>query len=277
MKNNPAEIRIRILALLSALFLLWALGATLWAWRSRPVAMAPGEETPDKQQILFVDNFIQYYFNYSAESLNIYYNKVGALLSPELQQDLKNEIEAKREVFLKENRWQQAHTRSIWARSPGEFEAHINLEAQRNDQREQHFLKIHLEVGPSVISPENPWGLVVKQINIEPQIAPTAQLQLTPGRLLQLEIPCAYQDSNLREALIVQRDNLSKIEWKVSSPVPAQIQLSCPELTFSLSALENLHEHTLYHALKKEQGSVRKRSKDVYEKTIEKVLGISLE
>lgn len=295
----------RTLIALLLLSFIWAVTVSILYWRlkSNPrvvaVTMEAGKEALQNKQLgeiekmTFLRQYLDRYFSYDSNSFWQSQTSLAFLMSPPLGESRIREVGRLREKIQQKNLSQLGQLRSLKQIPDGRFAAVVFLQITENSQKNDLYVTTLLKLQDTERTLENPWGLLVEEmtfVKTSPQaipFAPVAYIQNQNPSLLTF--PCALanienpDEENLK--LKITTLNISELQITARHELKASLSLvaSCKDVEFKFELRPSEGERTLYLAFPTQAGAPRKtrftgpRQKDIYEKTIENVLGIELD
>lgn len=297
----------RVLAVLLTLSLVWASVITVLYWRlkNNPRVVAVTMETSqgnlqsqqlaDIEKMTFLRQYLDRYFNFDSHNFWQSQTSLAFLMSPSLGESRIREVSRLREKIQQKNLSQLGQLRLLTQSTDGKFEAHVALQTTESSQQHRLSVITQLKLQGTERTLENPWGLLVQEMQFlssspQEEEVPT-QLLLRPNSPSFLTLPCAIENfENPDEKNIkikITTLNVSELQITPVAPVAGNLHIlaSCRDREFKISLIPAEKQQTLYAILPLTAGSPRvsdaakgkPRKKDIYEKTIENVLGIQLD
>ncbi|MDG0817792.1 hypothetical protein [Bdellovibrio svalbardensis] len=297
----------KLLEILLSLAILWAATSTFLYVQlknnPRVVAVTTGLNSPsspenfqlgEMEKITFLRQYLERYFNYDSNNFWQTQASLSFLMAPELRDRRLEEVRRLREKIQQKNLIQKAQLISLSSKGPNSFEALITQQLIEGQNKTSDLnITIQMELSTTERTLENPWGLVVKHMEI---LAPTtdaapfnSHLKIIAKNPLIITFPCAIQNiENSNEADVktkITTFNVSEIQITtakgLSAPVTMKALCKDSEFSFELSAVDK--QQDLFKAFPLESGTARKkdlptstqpkvRKKDIYEEAVERAL-----
>ncbi|WP_415062536.1 hypothetical protein [Bdellovibrio sp.] len=295
----------KVLSALLVLSLLWAFTVSFLYWRLKnnprvvAVTMDVGKDTlqntllGEMEKTTFLRQYLERYFNYDSNNFWQSQTSLAFLMDPRLREERLREVRRLREKIQQKNLSQLGKLISLKRTSQNHYEGVLSL--QITEERLKSDLSVTLEI--SLVSAErtleNPWGLLVEEMIFKKSTPTPAQVEsrasVEPHSPTLLTFPCAITN--------IENPDENKLKTKITTLNVSELQITpseilaqplvlialCKDLEFKVEILTAEKEQDLYLSLplsagvpkKKEAPKARKR--DIYEKTIDKVLGIKFE
>lgn len=253
----------------------------------------------EMEKITFLRQYLDRFFNYDSNNFWQTQTSLSFLMAPELRDRRIEEVRRLREKIQQKNLIQKAQLVSLSSTGPNKFSALVTLQITESNQTSTLNTSWNLELTSAERTLENPWGLLVRRMDMAKSTTDAFQLP-TALRIhntvpLLLTLPCALEniesssEADLKTKITTM--NISEIQLTTAAPLKAPVHLKalCKDTEFSFEVTEAGPEQDLFKAYPATAGVVRKkevpapaqryrpRPKDIYDKTIEKVLGIKLE
>lgn len=298
--------KLPLLKVLLALSLLWSATVSVLYWRLKnnprvvAVTMETAKESLQTQQLAeiekltFLRQFLDRYFSFDSNNFWQSQTSLAFLMTPSLGDSRIREVSRLRQKMQQKNLSQLGHLRQLKQTQDGSFEGHIYLQTTENSQKSNVTVLVSLKLQATERTVENPWGLLVQEMNFISSAL--GEMIITPQVLVKgqsptfLTLPCAIENiENPDEKNIkIKITTLNVSELQVT-PVqdlksPVKVTAVCRDLEFEFALVPAQNERTLFATLPQTSGVARKkdhlrplRKKDIYDKTIENVLGIELE
>lgn len=243
----------------------------------------------------FLRQFLEQYLNYSSQTFWQSQMNLTQLMTRSLAESRIHEIQKSKEKIHSKNISQKGTILKITELAKNKYRSEVKVSLNENSQTKNIlFLNLMIELIPSDRTMENPWALLVSDIQIQSSTSQEPsflkQLQTRIGRTSFLTLPCAIEnienpdDKNLKIKITTM--NISEIQLSTSSKIlPTKLIASCREQEFQFDLKSDSQEHTLFLNFPVLAGQSRsnknqlgaKKEKDIYDKTIEKVLGVKLD
>lgn len=258
----------------------------------------PNSKVSDLERVTYLRQFLERYFNYDSENFWPSQTSLSFLMSPDLRAERVSEVSRLREKIQQKNLLQKARINSIRLTSDLHYVAQITLLTKTHTDiesaPEQLFVSVILSLEASDRTLENPWGILVKTMSFSPsptEFASDLSFNLSQTTPLTITFPCSLQN--------VETSGNQKIETKITTLNVSELQilatdakLEPPEELIALCRDQEFHlsltgneklERNVYFNLESRMGEARRRDhlgkpkgKDIYEQTIEKVLGVKI-
>ncbi|KHD89324.1 MAG: hypothetical protein OM95_04150 [Bdellovibrio sp. ArHS] len=300
---------------LSALLLLTLLWGTLityqyWQLKNNPrvvaIALDAGRNTMGQTQanelekLTFLRQFLERYYNYDSNNFWQSQTALAALMTPRLADGRVREVNRLRDKIQQKNLSHLSRLVTLQKVGTESYQAVTELQiteaANSNEETTQSrlYISTNLTIQTAERTLENPWGLLVSDMKIENSStqakALPAQIRISKNAPTVLLFPCPVEslENSFEKNLNIKITtlNVSELQLTPLEGAPEQMTLSasCRNEDFKLDLATASTTQDLYVAIPKELGNARKkvpatksRPKDVYDKTIESVLGIKLE
>lgn len=298
--------KIKVLSFLLLASVLWAgvVSYLYWQLKHNPrvvaVTMDAGKESlqntqlDEMEKMTFIRQYLDRYFNYDSNNFWQSQTSLAFLMSPRLGEMRVREVSRLREKIQNKNLSQWGQLRSLKQLPEGRYEARVYLQITEGGQKNELFVALHLKLQNTERTLENPWGLLVQEMNFvqsspkDFEFSPRIPIQAPNPTILTF--PCAIEnienpfEKNLK--IKITTLNVSELQITPDEKVPASLSLTaiCKDMEYSFELFTDKNRDLFVafpkeagHARKKETVPAKKRGKDVYEKTIENVLGIQLD
>lgn len=302
----------KILLVLLLISIVWAgsVSYLYWKLKSNPrvvaISMEAGKESLQNMQLgemekmTFLRQYLDRFYNYDSNNFWQSQTSLAFLMAPKLSEERVREVSRLREKIQQKNLSQLGQLKSLKKLDDGSYEAQtylqIHQEAQQRGEltKNELYVTSRLKLQNAERTLENPWGLLVQEMKFdssprtfgfEPQIHIEAQSPTL------LTFPCAIEniDNPAEKDLKIKITTLNVSELQITPSkdlsLPISLTATCKDVEYKFELLAKDQERDLFVSFPKEAGTIRKkeagpakvRKKDVYEKTIENVLGIQLE
>lgn len=253
------------------------------------------------EKVTYLRQYLDRYFNYDSNNFWQTQTSLSFLMAPELRGLRIEEVRRLREKIQQKNLTQKSQLLSLASQAPGQFIAQLAVQiTEGQHQTSKLNITLNLELESTERTLENPWGLLVKQMKFlksNPDEVPfSSLLKIQRNMPLTITLPCAIEniESSSEEEIKTKITTLNISEVQLTTDValssPVQMKALCRDSEFDFQVAGSNQEADLFKAFPQSQGRQRKkelppsnpryakpRSKDIYEKTIENVLGIKLE
>ncbi|MBV2167080.1 MAG: hypothetical protein KUL82_00120 [Bdellovibrio sp.] len=296
--------KIRVLSGLLALCFLWALSVSVLYWRLKnnprvvAVTMDPGKDAPpnaplgELEKMTFLRQFLERYFNYDSNNFWQSQTSLAFLMGPQARELRLSEVRRLREKIQRKNLSQLSKLLSLRKRSMDHYEGHLALQITEDREKSDLSITLQMVLEETERTLENPWGLVVREMTFQSS-SPTpprlpSQIAVATLNPTLLAFPCAITNiENPNEERLktkITTLNVSELQITPSERLsePLTLVAACKDLEFKINIAEAQGEQDLYLSLPLSAGIKRKeapkvRQRDIYEQTIDKVLGIKFE
>lgn len=297
--------KIKVLTALLVLTLLWAFTVTALYWRLKnnprvvAVTMDLGKDTLQNTQLgemekmTFLRQYLERYFNYDSNNFWQSQTSLAFLMEPRLREERLREVKRLREKIQQKNLSQLGKLISLKKTSQDRYEGVLSLQIMEERLKSDLSIMLGISLVSAERTLENPWGLLVKEMTFKKStptpVLVTSRASVEPRSPTLLTFPCAITnienpDENKLKTKITTL-NVSELQITPSEGLTQPLMLTalCKDLEFKVEILTAKKEQDLYLSLplsagvpkKKEAPKIRKR--DIYEQTIDKVLGIKFE
>jgi len=296
----------RILTALLGFCLLWAVTVTVLYWRlknnPRVVAVTTEavkenlqtQQLADIERLTFLRQYLDRYFSFDSNSFWQSQTSLAFLMTPSLGEARIREVSRLREKIQQKNLSQLGQLRLLSQTGDGGFDAQIYLQTTESSQKNNLTVFVHLKLHNTERTLENPWGLLVQEMTFlsssPVEATLKSQIRIKAKSPTFLTLPCAIENiENPDEKNIkIKITTLNVSELQVTAvnhlTSPVKVSAVCRDLEYIFELLPALREQTLFVTFPQASGVPRKRDsnrsprkKDIYDKTIENVLGIELE
>lgn len=302
----------KILLALLVISVIWAgsVSYLYWKLKNNPrvvaISMEAGKESLQNMQLgemekmTFLRQYLDRFFNYDSNNFWQSQTSLAFLMAPKLSEERVREVSRLREKIQQKNLSQLGQLKSLKKLDDGSYEAQTYLQIHQETQQKgelqknELYVTSHLRLQNAERTLENPWGLLVQEMKFDssPQVFHfSPQIQVEAQNPTLLTFPCAIEnienpaEKNLK--IKITTLNVSELQVTPSKdlPLPISLTATCKDVEYKFELQAKNKERDLFVSFPKEAGSIRKkevaptkaRKKDVYEKTIENVLGIQLE
>lgn len=296
----------RVLLLLLGASLIWAGTVTYLYWRLKnnprvvAVTMDAGKESLQNMQLgemekmTFLRQYLERYFNYDSNNFWQSQTSLAFLMSPKLSEERIREVSRLREKIQQKNMSQAGRLLGLKQLPDGSYQTQVHLRITENSQKNDLYIQTQIRLNNTERTLENPWGLVVSSMQLTS--APTAPdfkplVHIGSQSPVLLTFPCAIENiENPQESELkikITTLNISELQITPAKTFkgPVSLLASCKGLEFKFDLTTEGKEKDLFVAFPESAGSVRRKEiapskthkKDIYEKTIENVLGIELD
>lgn len=293
--------RARILLVLLLVTSTWALTVSLLYWRlkSNPRVIAittdlnknlqQSLQLDELEKLTFLRQFLERYFQYDSNTFWQTQTSLAFLLAPDLRAQRLTEISRLKEKVQSKNISQNAQLLHIQQNTAGMYKAMLRLRLTEASSKVSDIqVHLHIQLENTERSMENPWGLAVKEMTfLSEEPAEQVNLALKAGKPVLITFPCALETiENPREDLLqtkITTLNVSELQLTALKDLNEELPFLalCKDKEFRLIVVKSTAERTSFLALQESAAQKRSSSaikkKDVYDKTIENVLGIKLE
>lgn len=303
----------KVLAALLFLSLLWAgsVSYLYWKLKNNPRVIAitteAGKESLQNMQlgemekVTFLRQYLDRYFNFDSNNFWQSQTSLAFLMSPQLGETRVREVSRLREKIQQKNLSQLGQLKWLRQKQDGSFDAQVYLQVQEGGdsgegrQKKDLYTSLTLKLQNTERTMENPWGLLVQEMKVN-NSSPSAnviskEIRVQPSTTTLLTFPCAIEniENSAEQSLQIKITtlNISELQMtpKEELTYPTELVAWCKETEYHLQLVKADTERELFVAIPaslgqvraKETGAPRPRKKDVYEKTIENVLGIKVE
>lgn len=249
------------------------------------------EELTEMEKLTFLRQFLDRYFNYDSHSFWQSQTSLAFLMTPQLGEKRIVEVSRLREKIQNKNLIQAGKLESLTVSSAGDFTARIHLKITEGTRQNDLYTQLRLRLHKTDRTLENPWGLLVQEMSFlanSPNKDPfAATIRLGEKTPAILAFPCALEnlhnpDENILKIKITTM-NVSELQIFSTAEITTPLSLSaaCKDYEFHWSLQSDNKNIDLFRLFPEETGIKRKNkagkpAKDIYEKTIESVLGIEL-
>ncbi|HEX7676180.1 MAG TPA: hypothetical protein VF412_18530 [Bdellovibrio sp.] len=301
-----------VLEILLAIAIIWASTSTFLYLQlknnPRVVAVTTGVNSSLSQEsvqlselekITFLRQYLDRYFTYDSNNFWQSQTSLTFLMAPELRASRIDEVRRLREKIQQKNLTQKSDLLSLASQGNNRFSAVISLQLNEDQNKSILITTLSLELGSTERTLENPWGLLVRKMDFVKSstdaIAFNSHLKIKPKVPLSITLPCAIENIESSSETTLKTKittlNVSEIQLSTASSLkePVQMKALCKDKEFSFDVVSANENPDLFVAFPISAGVERKkeiptanqpgkpRKKDIYEKTIENVLGIKVD
>lgn len=297
----------RILSVLLAISVLWAavVSYLYWQLKNNPrvvaVTIDAGKESlqniqmGEMERMTFLRQYLERFFNYDSNNFWQSQTSLAFLMVPKLGEERIREVSRLREKVQQKNMSQIGRLISLKLLADGSYKAQLQLQITEDTQKNELYATSQIRLSPTERSLENPWGLVVSEmkfISTTPQVpAFNPQVFASHQNPTLLTFPCAIENiENPREQdlkIKITTLNISELQITATKSFTgtASMLAICKDREFKFEISSEGKERDLFAAFPISAGNERRREtapakakkKDIYEKTIENVLGIEID
>ncbi len=297
----------RVLSVLLAASVIWASVVTYlyWQLKNNPrvvaVTIDAGKESlqniqmGEMERMTFLRQYLERFFNYDSNNFWQSQTSLAFLMAPKLGEERIREVSRLREKVQQKNMSQIGRLISLKLLSDGSYKALLQLQITEDTQKNQLFATTQIRLNTTERSLENPWGLVVSEMKFT---GTTPQEPAFPSQVFAshqnptlLTFPCAIENiENPREQdlkIKITTLNISELQITAAKTFSGSAALIaiCKDREFKFEISAYGKERDLFAAFPATAGNERRREtvpakakkKDIYEKTIENVLGIEID
>lgn len=290
------------LTVLLTVSLLWAITSTIlyYQLKSNPRVVAvttdlgknqlAQSQLSEMEKLSFVRQFIEQYGNYNSNNFWQTQTTLAFLMDSPLREKRIQEVSRLKEKIQKKNLSQQVHVKNISLNSQNIYSVQAQFTVTEEGQPSQQIHSLlQIKLNPTERTLENPWGLLIAGMDFTPQEASfDSVLWVKAQSPSVLTFPCAIENiENPAENLIetkITTLNVSEVQIVTPQGLKEETTLKafCKNQEYSFVVKAMREEQTLFKVFPSSVAVMRKtlssaRSKDIYDKTIESVLGIKVE
>ena len=250
----------------------------------------------EMEKLTFVRQYLDRYFNYDSNNFWQSQTSLSFLMAQDLREKRIQEVQRLREKIQAKALNQRGQLLSLVQLGVDSYRAllmvQISEEANKNSEL---FISLNLKINNTERTLENPWGLLVTQMDFlkssPEKVQPADSLNIKEKTPLVITFPCAIEniestpESTLETKITTL--NVSEIQLTTKSALKAPVAMTafCKDREYHFSVKSDSQETDLFRSFTLATSAVRKKDistgkpakKDIYEKTIENVLGIQLE
>ncbi|WP_413944320.1 hypothetical protein [Bdellovibrio sp. HCB-162] len=281
-----------------------------WKLKSNPrvvaISMEAGKESlqniqlGEMEKMTFLRQYLDRFYNYDSNNFWQSQTSLAFLMAPKLSEERVREVSRLREKIQQKNLSQLGQLKSLKKFDDGSYEAETYLQIHQETQQKGELQKNELYVTSKLKlqnaerTLENPWGLLVQEMTFSssPQVFSfSPQIHVEAQTPTLVTFPCAIEniENPAEKDLKIKITTLNVSELQITPSkelkLPVSLTAICKDTEYKFDLLAKTNERDLYVSFPKESGTIRKkeiaptktRKKDVYEKTIENVLGIKLD
>lgn len=295
----------RLLVIFLGLSLLWASTVSVFYWRLKnnprviALTMDAGKEALQSQQmgemerLTFLRQYLERFYNYDSNNFWQSQTSLAFLMTPKLSEERIREVSRLREKVQQKNLSQSGKITSLRLQADGTYEATARL-LITDTQKNELYMTTRVRLENTERTLENPWGLMVSEMKFASSTAAPAlpsQIHVSHQIPTLLTFPCAIENiENPREQdlkIKITTLNISELQITPTKNLAGLIPLIavCKDMEFKFELSTEGLSKDLFFAFPIDAGLARRkevtpskgRKKDIYEKTIENVLGIELD
>ena len=296
----------RFLKILLGISLAWAVTITalFWQLKNNPrvitVPLESGnashpQSLSDVENIIFLRQFLDQYLNYTALTFWQSQTNLTQLMTSKLAEARIHELKKSKEKIVNKSVNQTGTVLKIIEISQNTFRCDVKLELHENSEKTKVFyLSMDITLKLTERTLENPWGLLVHDIQLKSSYGQeppfTNEIQIKTGRTSLLTFPCFIENiENPDERNVkikITTLNISELQiTPLATLAPISLIAICHDSEYRFALKESKNERLLFLNFPKSAGTQKvktqfidkKKTKDVYDKTIERVLGIELD
>lgn len=298
--------------ILFAASFLWAsvVSVLYWQLRSNPrvIAITTDMSGADKdrpqnfqlsemEKVTFMRQYLDRYFTYDSNNFWQSQTSLTFLMSQNLREKRIQEVQRLRDKIQSKSLNQRSLLLSLTNKGGNQYHALLSLQiSEQQGKVNQLFVAVDLAIEDTDRTLENPWGLLITKMEI-PQTSPEAML--LSGTLgirekapLVITFPCAIENIEaIPESALetkITTLNVSEIQLTTAKKLEAPVAMTayCKDREYHFNVTSTDKESDLFRAFTADLAQVRKKDpaeagankkKDIYDKTIENVLGIKIE
>lgn len=297
--------------ILFAASFIWAsvVSVLYWQLRSNPRVIAittdmsgGAKDRPQNFQLsemektTFLRQYLERYFTYDSNNFWQTQTSLSFLMSQNLREKRIQEVQRLREKIQSKSLNQRSTLLSLTNAGGTNYHALLSLQiSEEQNKVSQLFVSVNLNIDDTERTLENPWGLMITQMAIPKTTPESTALANTLGirekSPLVITFPCAIEnvegspESSLETKITTL--NVSEIQLTTSKNLAAEVKMTayCKDKEYHFTIAKADKDSDLFRAFtadlaqirKVESGSGKTKKKDIYDKTIENVLGIQLE
>lgn len=299
--------RTRILFILLSLSLAWAATVSVLYWKLKnnprvvAVTMETGKDDIQNRQLgemerlTFLRQFIERYFNHDSNNFWQSQTSLAFLMSPKASEARLREVSRLRDKIQKKNMSQSGQLKNLKQDETGAYLAQIHLNITDGTMKNELYITLRLNLEATDRTLENPWGLLVREMNFLSSAPQAFDFSSQIHGALQVPaivtFPCAIEniENPAEDKLKIKITTLNVSELQITpvKELTEKVLLtgSCKDREFRLEFITDKSSRDLFVSVpfaaglprKKEKPPSGPRKKDIYEKTIENVLGIQIE
>lgn len=289
---------------------IWAatISVLYWQLRSNPrvIAVTTDMSAGDKdrpqsyqviemEKVTFLRQYLDRYFTYDSNNFWQSQTSLTFLMSQSLREHRIQEVQRLRDKIQSKSLNQRSTLLSLTQTSENQYHAILSLQiSEEQNKVSQLYVNLDLAIESTERTLENPWGFLITQMNF-PKTSPEAtplvsNLNLREKAPLVITFPCAIENIEVNPEGVIETKittlNVSEIQLtaakKFASPVVMVAFCKDKEYHFSVNSKET--DSDMFRAFtadlaqaRKKDSSGKMKGKDIYDKTIENVLGIKVE
>ncbi|MGE5086956.1 MAG: hypothetical protein ACM3MG_11690, partial [Bacillota bacterium] len=287
--------------------IIWAVSVSVLYWRlkSNPRVIAVTTDMTghseslqnfqlgEMEKLTFVRQFLDRYFNYDSNNFWQSQTSLSFLMAPDLREKRIQEVQRLREKIQVKSLNQHGQLLSLITLEPDSYRALVVVQiSEGSNKNSELFISLNLKVSSTERTLENPWGLLVTTMDFlqsSPQkTLPSNNLSIKEKAPLVIIFPCAIEniESSPESTLETKITTLNVSEIQLFSKTilqdPVEMTALCKDREYHFTINGAHNEADLFRSFVFDTGTVRKKEsspgkpakKDIYEKTIENVLGI---
>ncbi|WP_413557860.1 hypothetical protein [Bdellovibrio sp. HCB209] len=249
----------------------------------------------EMEKTTFLRQYLERYFTYDSNNFWQTQTSLSFLMSPSLREKRIQEVQRLRDKIQSKSLNQRSTLLALTNVGGNSYHAVLSLQiSEAQGKASQLYIKANLKIDDTERTLENPWGLMISEMAF-PQTSPepvslTGTLGIRAQSPLVITFPCAIEnvesspESSLETKITTL--NVSEIQLTTAGKLATAVQMiaSCKDKEYHFTVTASEKESDLFRAFTADLAQTRKiqapgkaKKKDIYDKTIENVLGIQLE
>ena len=296
--------------ILCAASIIWAVSVSILYWRlkNNPRVIAVTTDMSghseslqnfqlgEMEKLTFTRQYLDRYFNYDSNNFWQSQTSLSFLMAPDLREKRIQEVQRLREKIQTKSLNQHGQLLSLIGLDSDIYRALIVVQiSEGSSKNSELFISLNLKLTGTERTLENPWGLLVTTMDFiqssPEKKLPADSLNIKEKTPLVVTFPCAIEniDSSPESTLETKITTLNVSEIQLTTKAalksPVAITALCKDREYHFTINGAPKEADLFRSFALDTGAIRKKDsssgkpakKDIYEKTIENVLGIKVE
>ncbi len=251
----------------------------------------------EMEKITFLRQYLDRYFTYDSNNFWQSQTSLTFLMSQSLREKRIQDVQRLREKIQSKSLNQRSLLLSLTNQGGNSYHALLSVQiSEAANKVNQLFVAVDLAIEDTDRTLENPWGLLITKMEF-PQTSPEAALlsgtlAIREKSPLVITFPCAIEnveaipESSLETKITTL--NVSEIQLTAAKKLDAPVAMTayCKDREYHFNVAFADKDSDLFRAFTADLAQVRKKDvnangqnkkKDIYDKTIENVLGIKIE
>ncbi|UYL09566.1 hypothetical protein B9G69_003140 [Bdellovibrio sp. SKB1291214] len=251
-------------------------------------------QVAEMEKVTFLRQYLDRYFTYDSNNFWQSQTSLTFLMSQSLREKRIQEVQRLRDKIQSKSLNQKSLLLSLAQTAENRYHALLSLQiSEERGKVNQLYVGVDLAIESTDRTLENPWGFLITQMNF-PQTSPDAvtlssTLGIREKAPLVITFPCAIENIEVNPESVIETKittlNVSEIQLTAAKKFATAVTMIAfckdKEYHFSVSSAEKNSD--MFRAFTADLAQMRKipagqkKGKDIYDKTIENVLGIQIE